>query len=83
MEKIRDISEALTYLKQGDLLTGNGNDRFLYKNEKIHVYDEGTHFVLSEEDFMELYASKRFYLYEESAEIDETKDEAYYRFYRK
>ena len=25
----------------------------------------------------------RFYLYEESVEIDETKDEAYYRYYRK
>ncbi|MBQ6335573.1 MAG: hypothetical protein IJI46_10940 [Erysipelotrichaceae bacterium] len=83
MEALRNINEALTYLKQGEIITSSGKDRFVLKNEKVCRYDEGTRFILNIEDFISLYGQNRFYLLEETAEIDETKDEAYYRYYRK
>ncbi len=83
MEQLRDVSEALSYLKDGEIVTSNGTDRFIMKNDRIYYYDNGTRFSLSEKDFLQLYRLNRFFLYEESVEIDETKDEAYYRYYRK
>ncbi len=83
MQKMNDIGEAVLYLKEGDVLTSNAHDMFVMKNEKIHVYNDGTHYSLDLEDFMKLYKTSSLYLYEESVEIDEEKDEAYYRYYRK
>ena len=83
MEQLRDANEALSYLKDGEIVTSNGTDRFIMKNDRIYCYDNGTRFSLSEKDFLQLYRLNRFFLYEESVEIDETKDEAYYRYYRK
>ena len=83
MQKLSDINEALSYLREGDIITGNGKDLFVMKNDRIYRYNEGSCFGLSIKDFVELYNKNTFYLYEESAEIDETKDEAYYRYYRK
>ena len=83
MRKMRDISEAILYLKDGEILTGSGKERFILKQEKICCYNDGTRFSLTEEEFLQLYQKSSFYLYEETAEIDETKDEAYYRYYRK
>ena len=83
MQKLNDINEAVSYLREGDIITGNGKDLFMMKNKRIYRYCEGTQFGLSIKDFMELYNKNTFYLYEESVEIDESKDEAYYRYYRK
>ena len=83
MEDLRDIYEALSYLKEGAVLTCNGKDQFVLKGEKVYRYEEGSRFSLSVEDFTDLYKKNRFALYEESVEIDESKDEAYYRYYRK
>ena len=83
MEQLRNVNEALSYLKDGEIVTSNGIDRFILKNERIYRYEDGTRFSLSEKDFLELYGKNRFFLYEESVEIDETKDEAYYRYYKK
>ncbi len=83
MELLRDINEAVSYLEQGDVLTANGKDIFVIKGDKVFHYEEGSRFSLNLKDFVELYKKNRFYLYEESVEIDETKDEAYYRYYRK
>ena len=82
MEKISGISEAIMYLKDGSLIT-DGSGYYIFKNEKIHHYYDGNHYSLSIEDFMQLYKKNSFYLYEETVEIDESKDEAYYRYYRK
>ena len=82
MEKLKDINEALSYLREGELVTGNGKDIFVFKNDRIYRYDEGTRYSLNVNDFLELYSKNTFYLYEESVEIDETKDEAYYRYIR-
>ena len=82
MEKLKDINEALSYLREGELVTGNSKDIFVFKNDRIYRYDEGTRYSLNVSDFLELYSKNTFYLYEESVEIDETKDEAYYRYIR-
>ena len=83
MQKLSDINEALSYLREGDIVTGNGKDLFVMKNDRIYRYSDGSRFGLSIKDFVELYNKNTFYLYEESVEIDESKDEAYYRYYRK
>ena len=83
MQKIKDINEAISYLKQGDILTENGKNNFVFKNNRIYNYNEGTRYSLELEDFVKLFNKNTFYLYEESAEIDENKDEDYYRYYRK
>ena len=83
MQKYNDINEALSYLREGDIVTCNGKDQFIMKEERIHRYSEGTHFSMELQEFIELYKKNRFYLYEEPVEIDESKDEAYYRFYKK
>ncbi|MBQ2509619.1 MAG: hypothetical protein II529_02225 [Erysipelotrichaceae bacterium] len=83
MRKMRDVSEAFLYLKEGEILTSDGKDQFVLKQDRIYRYDRGTRFSLPAEDFLQLYQKSSFFLYEETAEIDETKDEAYYRYYRK
>ena len=83
MQRLADINESLNYLKQGDILTCNGKDQFVLKNKKVYRYDSGTHFGLDIKTFVELYRNSVFYLYEEAVEIDDKKDEEYYRYYKK
>lgn len=83
MLKMKDIKEALDYLMQNEILTSDGKDQFIFKKDKIHYYNEGTHFIIEVNDFLDLYKKNSFYLYEETIEIDEDKDEAYYRYYKK
>ena len=83
MELLRDMNEVLSYLREGDIVTSDGKDQFVLKGEKVFRYYNGSRFSLDLKDFSDLYKKNRFYLYEESVEIDETKDEAYYRYYRK
>lgn len=83
MQKLHDINETVSYLKEGELLTSNGKDQFVMKNKKIYRYSGGSHFGLDLNDFISLYRNSDFYLYEEAFEIDEKKDEEYYRYYKK
>ena len=83
MQRLNDASEALEYIREGDIVTTDGKDQFLERNGRVLRYSEGTRYSLEIKDFLELYQKTVFYLYEESAEIDEEKDEAYYRYYRK
>ncbi|MDO4940789.1 MAG: hypothetical protein Q4E33_03755 [Erysipelotrichaceae bacterium] len=83
MEKLSGVAEALAYLKQGDIITSNGKDQFILRDKKICRYDNGSYFAVDINDFLDLYKSSNFFLYEDSVYIDEEKDEAYYRYYRK
>lgn len=83
MEKIKDINEALKYLKQGDIITCQGNDLFILKANKVACFVDGSNYSLNIPDFIDLYKNNTFYLYEESVEIDLDKDEDYYRYYHK
>lgn len=84
MEKLETFTEVLLSLKDKEVLTTNKKDRYILKKDKIYVYREGTSFVLSLEDFRDLYQEKTFFVFkEEGPYIDSDKDEAYYRYYRK
>ena len=83
MQKLRDINEAMVYLKEGEMLSENGTNRFVMRDGRISCYDSGPRFSLDLKEFKELYQKNSFYLYEETVQIDEDKDEAYYRYYRK
>lgn len=83
MQKLKDINEAIRYLKEGEIVTSNGKDQFMIKNKKIHRYSEGSHYGLKLKDFIALYCHTDFYVYEEEVLIDDKKDEEYYRYYKK
>lgn len=83
MVKLSDINEAISYLKEGEIITTNGKDQFVVKNSKIYRYQDGTSFFLELKDFKDLYKNTNFYLYEDLVLVDEDKDEAYYRYYKK
>ena len=83
MQKIDGVKEALAYLREGEIVTTNGRDQFVFKNDKVYRYSDGSHFGLDINDFLDLYKNNDFYLYEEAVEIDDKKDEEYYRYYKK
>ncbi len=78
-----DINEALKLLKEGILLKDN-KTIFVFKNNKFCCYFDGSLVKINEEDFIELYKNDNFYIFEDKEIIiDETKDEDYYRYYKK
>ena len=84
MEKLNNIQEAILALKDKEILSTNKKDRYVFKKNNIYVYNNGTSFVLTLDDFKELYKEKTFYIFEEEGSfIDNDKDEVYYRYYRK
>lgn len=84
MEKINSFKEVLLALKDKEILTTKIKDKFVFKKGKIYCYTNGSSFSLDVDDFIDLYKDEVFYIYEEEgASIDEDKDEAYYRYYRK
>ena len=83
MQKLEEMDEIIFALKQGDMLTCDGKDRFVYKKQRVYCYNQGTRFGMDLDEFKELYRKQVFYVYEEQIEIDEEKDEAYYRYYPK
>lgn len=79
-----NIEEAINELKNGEVLCTNFNNQFIYKKEKIVHYFNGSVISMNIDNFIELYGNELFYLYEDNnTYIDESKDEAYYRYYRK
>ena len=84
MEKINSFNEVLDLLKHKEILCGIHRDLFVYKKEKVYRYFNGSSIAMDPDDFIELYRDETFYLYENNdSVIDEEKDEAYYRYYRK
>ena len=83
MQKIENVIDALAYLNDGEILTTNNIDQFILKDKNIHRYSEGNHFIINVNDYLSLYKNTPFYIYEDGAEIDDSKDEAYYRYYKK
>lgn len=83
MEKINNAKEALVLMKDGYVISETGRDFFVFRNDRIHHYCDGTHFSLTQDDFLRLYEKNSFRYYQETVEIDQEKDEAYYRYYHK
>ena len=84
MEDKYYINEAIKMLKEGAILTTNNNNHFIYKNEKFYHYFNDSLIKLDLNNFIEIYKKEVFYLYEENGIfIDDSKDEDYYRYYKK
>ena len=81
--KIENINLALEEIKKGEILTIDGNNLFYLFNDKIKIKDKNAYYNLSIEDFLDLYKNKIFFHYKNDNYIDEDKDEAYYRYYKK
>ena len=83
MIKVNNIKEAVAYLREKEILTSNGKDQFILLDNKVYRYYDGNQFALPLKEFSELYKDTSFYLYEDVVTVDEEKDEAYYRYYKK
>lgn len=84
MEKIESFREVVFHLKDLEVLTTPKKDYFVYKNKKVYRYFNGSSFCLTLDDFKQLYSKETFYVYEnDDVFIDNDKDEAYYRYYKK
>ena len=83
MERISTIGDVLDYLRDGAIITKTGKDQYVLKGEGVVCYSNGTRYSLDLKDFYEMYKKTIFFIYEDSVEIDQDKDEAYYRYYKK
>lgn len=84
MEKIDSFTFVIDYLKEGQVLTTVKHDLFVYKKERVYRYFNGSSYSLTLDEFIELYKKETFYVYEDNTSgIDQDKDEAYYRYYKK
>ena len=84
MEKIASFEEVLLYLKDKAVISTNGKNMFYLKDGNIIHKFNGNSISIKKEDFIALYKDEEFYLLDDDgAYIDEQKDEAYYRYYKK
>lgn len=84
MEKLEDIEQAIIYMKAGAILTTSRYDEFLMEKGKIRRRFDGSSVLMRLEDFIDLFQNLPFYvLKDDENEIDEKKDEEYYRYYKK
>jgi len=82
MEKIESFTFAVDYLKQQEVLCSVDNQKLTYyrmKDNMISVNMPNAHYLLSLEQFKELFSRQTFYLYTKYEDsIDLSKDEEYY-----
>lgn len=83
MERLENINKVLEELKNGEILTSNGTNLFYLKDNKVRIKDNNSSYYLEIEDFINLYKKTIFTYYKNNETIDENKDEAYYRYYKK
>lgn len=84
MEKIDHFTQVLHHLKAGEKIIHGVEDYFLLKQGKVIHYQKGNRYCLSLSLFEKLFSQEEFYLHEDyPLEIDELKDEEYYRHYQK
>lgn len=83
-ERIENINLAIAYLKDREILTTPKKDKFILKNNNVYHYFNSNCIAIPLDDFKDLYKENIFFLYkEDGVSIDNDKDEAYYRYYRK
>ena len=84
MEKLESIEQAVTYMKEGAILTTNKFDEFLWDGGKIRRRFDGSSVVMRLPDFLDLFNNVTFYvLKDDEFVVDDQKDEEYYRYYKK
>ena len=81
-EDILLINDAITYLKEGEVLLSidNNSSLFKYKNNKVLIVNKNYKSYITLEDFINLYKEVKFIIYnpKDNELIDESKDKEYY-----
>lgn len=84
MEKLRNIFEAVDYLKSGETCITNEKHIIKFRNNGYRISLNGANYRIKEDEFKELFSKMDFYLYEsKDMFIDPKKDEEYYSFKHK
>lgn len=80
METIKSSKEAYFYLKKGEILISSGQLILFMKEKQIYLKAPQWTAKVSPEDFLELFKTHSFVLYEKKEEnISSQKDEEYYQ----
>lgn len=84
---INDIKIAILMLKEKKVLLSVNNKNktyFIFKNDKIYVFNDNSSYTLSLEMFTELYSKNEFieYIYNEQT-FDFSRDDEYYNWKHK
>ncbi|MDD6467878.1 MAG: hypothetical protein PUF50_06815 [Erysipelotrichaceae bacterium] len=88
MEPIGSFFEVIEKLKEYEIVATIQDKTptfFRYRNQKVYAKQTNTQFVLSLDEFIQLYQKEEFYLYQPKQEetISLEKDEEYYRWKHK
>ena len=81
-EDIFLINEAISYLKEGEILLSidNNSSLFKYKNNKVLIVNKNYKSYITLNEFLELYKDVKFIIYnpKDNELVDEFKDKEYY-----
>lgn len=80
MELIKDSKEAYLYLEKGEILISPGQLILFMKDKQVYVKAPQWTAKLEKNDFLELFKTQTFSIYEKREETDSSqKDEEYYQ----
>lgn len=80
MELIKDSKEAYLYLEKGEILISPGQLILFMKDKQVYVKTPQWTAKLEKNDFLELFKTQTFSIYEKREETDSSqKDEEYYQ----
>lgn len=83
-KKIYTVNEAYVILKNGLVVVDLHNTRFKFVKENIIIKNDNARYVLTDDEFLNLYKDSKFVILEDNdAIIDSKKDEEYYSFKHK
>lgn len=80
MELIKDSKEAYLYLEKGEILISPGQLILFMKDKQVYVKAPQWTAKLEKNDFLDLFKTQTFSIYEKREETDSSqKDEEYYQ----
>ena len=83
-KKIYTVNEAYVILKNGLVVVDSHSTRFKFVKENIIIKNDNARYVLTDEEFLNLYKDSKFIVLDDNdAIIDSQKDEEYYAFKHK
>ncbi|MBQ1521745.1 MAG: hypothetical protein IIZ74_03185 [Erysipelotrichaceae bacterium] len=78
------FKEAITYLKDGEIVLAGNRTSFYLDGDMITVHTPNSRYKLSLNEFRDLFVREQLYLYIPNSDgIDTEKDDAYYAWKRK
>lgn len=79
MKKIDNFHQVIQYLNDKEIVLTADRTSFYIKGKHIAVNGKNSHYLLSYEDFKNLYQKETFYVYEPTDEtVNTEKDDEYY-----